>query len=299
MGLNNEPVIETSLEGVPLFFRGKVRDIYDLGDQLLIVATDRISAFDVVLPTPVPEKGKILTQIALFWFNYFGEVVSHHLLTSDVEQYPKPLKAYEEMIKGRSMLVSKAHRINIECVVRGYITGSAWKEYLKDGTVCGMKLPPGLKMCDRLPEPIFTPAIKAARGNHDINITEQQLINNEGLEVANYIKECSLSLYQKAHEYALSQGIIVADTKFEYGFIDGKIVLIDEILTPDSSRFWNRKEYQPGGMQKSFDKQFVRDYLDSLGWDRTPPAPALPPPVVAETRKRYLDIFARFRFPVS
>ena len=284
---NSQAIIETKLEGIPLFFRGKVRDIYDLGEELLIVATDRISAFDVVLPTPIPDKGRILNQISLFWFNYLKDIVPNHLITGDVEDFPSLLSPYKEILKGRSMLVKKAKRINIESVVRGYLAGSSWKDYQRERRVCGIDLPKSLKESDKLPQPIFTPATKAQTGNHDINITEKQLIDNEGEEVSLFLKEKSLACYKKASEYALSRGIIIADTKFEFGILKDEIILIDEVLTPDSSRFWDKESYEPGKPQLSFDKQFVRDYLESLNWNKTPPAPKLPEGIVAKTREKY------------
>jgi len=288
---NSQAIRETKLEGIPLFFRGKVRDIYDLGEELLIVATDRISAFDVVLPTPIPDKGRILTQISLFWFNYLKDIVPNHLITGDVENFPSELSPHKEILRNRSMLVKKARRINIESVIRGYIVGSSWKDYQREGKICGIDLPQGLKESDRLPQPIFTPATKAQSGNHDINITEKQLIDNEGEEVSLFLKEKSLASYKKASDYALSKGIIIADTKFEFGILNDKIILIDEVLTPDSSRFWDKESYQPGKPQLSFDKQFVRDYLESLNWDKKPPAPQLPEEIVAKTREKYQQAY--------
>ena len=282
-----QSIIETRLEGIPLFFRGKVRDIYDLGEELLIVATDRISAFDVVLPTPIPDKGKILNQISLFWFNYLKDIVPNHLISGDVEGFPRQLSPYKEILRDRSMVVKKANRINIECVVRGYIAGSSWTDYQRERKVCGIDLPQGLKESDRLPQPLFTPATKAQTGNHDINITEKQLIDNEGEEISLFLKEKSLACYKKASDYALSRGIIIADTKFEFGILNDEIILIDEVLTPDSSRFWDKDSYEPGKPQLSFDKQFVRDYLESLHWDKNPPAPQLPEEIVEKTREKY------------
>jgi len=284
---NSRRIVETNLVGVPLFFRGKVRDIYDLGSDLLIVATDRISAFDVVLPTPIPDKGRILTQISIFWFNYLKDIVPNHLISGDVEDFPKRLYPYKEILRDRSMLVKKARRINIESVVRGYLAGSGWTDYQRERRVCGVDLPRGLKESDRLPRPIFTPATKAQSGSHDINITEKQLIDNEGEEVSLFLKQKSLACYNKASDYALSRGIIIADTKFEFGILNDKIILIDEVLTPDSSRFWDKESYEPGKPQLSFDKQFVRDYLESLHWDKSPPAPELPEEIVEKTRQKY------------
>jgi len=288
-----QPIIETNLKEIPLFFRGKVRDVYDLGKELLIVATDRISAFDFVLPTPIPDKGKLLTQISIFWFNYLKDIVPNHLISGDVKDFPSRLSPYKEILRDRSMLVRKARRINIECVVRGYLAGSSWTDYQRERKVCGIDLPKGLRESDRLPQSIFTPATKAQTGNHDINITEKQLIDNEGEEVSLFLKEKSLACYKKATDYALSRGIIIADTKFEFGTINGNIILIDEVLTPDSSRFWDKESYEPGRPQLSFDKQFVRDYLESLNWDKKPPAPPLPEEIVAKTREKYHQAYQK------
>jgi len=290
----NTVIKETDLKGIPLFFRGKVRDIYDLDDKLLIVSTDRISAFDYVLPTPIPDKGKILNQISVFWFNYLRDIIPNHLITATTEEFPEFLHSLREfsVLCERSMLVKKARRVNVECVIRGYLSGSAWKDYQETGSVCGIKLPEGLKESDKLPEPIFTPAIKAMSG-HDINITEQQVIDNEGYEVAKMIKEKSLELYEKASKYAEGHDIIIADTKFEFGKVGEEIILIDEVLTPDSSRFWDKEKYEPGKPQESFDKQFVRDYLESIGWNKQPPVPELPPEIVEKTRQKYLEAYHR------
>ncbi|MDN5379685.1 phosphoribosylaminoimidazolesuccinocarboxamide synthase [Thermodesulfobacterium sp.] len=286
------PVWETNLEKVPLLKRGKVRDIYDLGDKLLIVATDRISAFDVVLPTPIPYKGKILTQMSLFWFDFLKDIVDNHLITANLEEYPEVLKEYKETLAQRSMLVKKAKVLPVECIVRGYITGSAMKEYQKTGQVCGIPLPPGLKEADKLPEPIFTPSTKAEIGEHDVNITYQEMEKLVGSEVAQFLKETSLKIYKKASEYAESRGIIIADTKFEFGIYEDKIILVDEVLTPDSSRFWPKDEYQPGKPQKSFDKQFIRDWLKSISWDPQNP-PTIPEDIVLKTREKYLEALYR------
>jgi phosphoribosylaminoimidazole-succinocarboxamide synthase len=282
---------QTDIKEVPLLKRGKVRDIYDLGDRLLIVATDRISAFDVVLPTPIPDKGKILTLMTLFWLDFLKDIVENHLITAYIEEYPEVLKPYKEILHQRSMIVKKAKVIPVECIVRGYITGSAMKEYQKTGKVCGIKLPEGLKEADKLPEPIFTPSTKAEEG-HDINITFDELINIVGKEVAETLRELSLKLYIKASNYAESKGIIIADTKFEFGFYEGKIILIDEVLTPDSSRFWPKDEYEPGKPQKSFDKQFIRDWLSSLSWEENAP-PTIPPDIVEKTRAKYFEALYR------
>ncbi len=285
----NSCIIQTYIKEVPLFKRGKVRDIYDLGDRLLIIATDRISAFDVVLPTPIPEKGKILTLMTLFWLNFLKDIVRNHLITADIEEYPDILKPYKEILFQRSMIVKKAKVIPIECIVRGYITGSAMKEYEKTGKVCGIELPPGLKEADKLPYPIFTPSTKAEKGIHDINITFEQMCNIVGKEISETLMDLSLKLYKKAALYAETKGIIIADTKFEFGFLDGEIILIDEVLTPDSSRFWSKEEYMPGRPQKSFDKQFIRDWLKSISWQESNPPPSIPQDIVEKTKMKYLE----------
>ncbi len=292
--MKNSIIYETSLENIPLFFRGKVRDIYNLDDKLLIISTDRISAFDYVLPTAIPDKGKILNQISVFWFNYLRDIFPNHLITATADEFPEFLRSLREfsVLCERAMLVKKAQRINVECVVRGYISGSAWREYRENGSVCGIKLPEGLKESDKLSEPLFTPAVKAMSG-HDLNISEQQVIDNEGYEVAETIKEKSLELYVKATEYAEEKGIIIADTKFEFGKVENEIILIDEVLTPDSSRFWDKEKYEPGRTQESFDKQFVRDYLESIGWNKQPPVPELPPEIVEKTKQKYLEAYHR------
>ncbi|QJA05608.1 phosphoribosylaminoimidazolesuccinocarboxamide synthase [Thermosulfurimonas marina] len=284
---------KTDFQDLPLASRGKVRDIYDLGDRLLIVATDRISAFDVVLPTPIPDKGRILTQMSLFWFDFLKEIVPNHLLTADPEEFPEILKPYREILAGRSMLVRKARVLPVECIVRGYLTGSALKEYQETGRVCGLPLPPGLREADRLPEPLFTPSTKAEQGEHDVNITFEECARIIGEDLAQKVKEISLFLYRKAAEYAEGRGIIIADTKFEFGLVDGELILVDEVLTPDSSRFWPKEEYEPGRPQKSFDKQFIRDWLKEIGWDQRPPAPEIPPEIVEKTRERYLEALRR------
>jgi phosphoribosylaminoimidazole-succinocarboxamide synthase len=284
-----EALFETNIKEVPLLKRGKVRDIYDLGDKLLIVATDRISAFDVVLPTPIPDKGKILTLMSLFWFDFLKDIVENHLITANVEEYPEVLKPYKELLHQRSMLVRKTEVIPVECIVRGYITGSAMKEYQKTGKVCGITLPPGLKEADKLSEPIFTPSTKAEKGGHDINISFDEMVKLVGKETAEILRELSLKIYKKAADYAESKGIIIADTKFEFGILDGKIILIDEVLTPDSSRFWPMDEYEPGKPQKSFDKQFIRDWLKSTSWKDGENPPPIPPDIVEKTREKYLE----------
>ncbi len=284
-----EALFETNIKEVPLLKRGKVRDIYDLGDKLLIVATDRISAFDVVLPTPIPDKGKILTLMSLFWFDFLKDIVENHLITANVEEYPEVLKPYKELLHQRSMLVRKTEVIPVECIVRGYITGSAMKEYQKTGKVCGITLPPGLKEADKLSEPIFTPSTKAEKGGHDINISFDEMVKLVGKETAEILRELSLKIYKKTADYAESKGIIIADTKFEFGILDGKIILIDEVLTPDSSRFWPMDEYEPGKPQKSFDKQFIRDWLKSTSWKGGENPPPIPPDIVEKTREKYLE----------
>lgn len=273
--------------------RGKVRDVYDLGDSLLIVATDRISAYDVVMPNGIPDKGKILTAISLFWFERFGREFENHLIASDVAKYPANVQPYRDQLEGRSMLVRKAKVVPIECVARGYLAGSGWKEYQKTQTVCGIKLPAGLKQCDKLPQPIFTPATKEESG-HDINISYEEMVRRVGEPLARPLRERTLSLYTQAADYARGRGVIIADTKFEFGQLpDGRLILIDEVLTPDSSRFWPADQYSPGKDQPSFDKQFVRNYLEAQPWDKTPPAPELPPDVVEGTRLRYLEAYER------
>jgi phosphoribosylaminoimidazole-succinocarboxamide synthase len=284
----SNPVVYTNILDVPLLHRGKVRDIYDLGDSLLIVATDRISAFDVVLPTPIPDKGKILTKLTLFWLNFLKDIVENHLITANIDEYPEVLKKHREVLEGRSMIVKKAKVFPVECIVRGYITGSAMKEYLNTGMVCGIPLPPGLKEADKLPEPIFTPSTKAELGSHDVNITFEEMIKIVGKETAEALKELSLKLYKTASSYAEERGIIIADTKFEFGWHDSKIILVDEVLTPDSSRFWPKESYEPGKLQISFDKQYIRDWLKNTGWKEGTPPPEIPTEVVVKTREKYL-----------
>jgi phosphoribosylaminoimidazole-succinocarboxamide synthase len=286
-------IVETNLAGLTLHGRGKVRDIYDLGEHFLIVASDRLSAFDVVLPTPVPDKGKVLTQMSEFWFDRFKDLVPHHLVSTRIEDFPAPVQRHRAQVQGRSMLVRKATVFPVECVVRGYLAGSGLKDYLTTGAICGVALPPGLRESDRLPEPIFTPATKAAIGLHDENIPEAaagRLIGGDNLQ---RVKALSLEIYRRAAEYASHRGIIVCDTKFEFGVIDGRIALVDEVLTPDSSRFWPADQYSPGKAQPSYDKQFVRDYLEQIGFDKRPPGPALPPDVVRATSAKYVEAFTR------
>jgi len=283
------PVYETSFPDLPLLQRGKVRDVYDLDDKLLIVATDRLSAFDVVMSEPVPEKGKILTRISLFWFEQMADLVNNHLISSDVNDYPDICRPYADILAGRSMLVKKAHPLTIECVVRGYLSGSGWKEYQKSGSVCGIPLPDGLRESDRLPGAIFTPSTKADAGEHDMNISFEEAADLVGKDTAETVRKLSLEVYQQGVEIAEKRGIIIADTKFEFGFVDDELILIDEVLTPDSSRFWPLDAYQPGGAQASFDKQFVRDYLLTLDWDKSPPAPPLPEDVIKTTQSKYQE----------
>ncbi len=287
-----EALLKVDLPGMKLFRRGKVRDVYDLGDKLLIIATDRISAFDCVMPNGIPGKGKILTAMSLFWFKFVEDIVENHVITANVDDYPEDLRRFRDVLEDRSMLVRRANRIDIECVARGYLSGSGWREYVKSGTVCGIKLPPGLRESDRLPETLFTPATKAASG-HDENMTFERVVELVGDETASRLRELTVSIYEKARDYAEGRGIIIADTKFEFGFLNGDIILIDEILSPDSSRFWPEDSYRPGGPQRSFDKQFVRDYLETLDWDKTPPAPPLPEDVVSKTLEKYREAYRR------
>jgi len=288
---NTEVILETKMPGLELAGRGKVRDIYRIGtDRLLIVATDRISAFDFILATAIPDKGRVLNQITLFWLDKLSSLVPNHLITADVRAYPPELRPYAGQLEGRSMLVRRAEMIEIECVGRGYLSGSGWKEYREKGTVCGIKLPPGLRESDRLPEPLFTPASKAQSG-HDENIPFEAVVAKVGQDLASRLRRLTLTIYNTAAEYARTRGIIIADTKFEFGFIGDQLVLADEVLTPDSSRFWPAETYSPGGPQPSFDKQYVRDYLESIHWDKQPPAPALPPDVAAKTSEKYRDAY--------
>ncbi|MBC2716274.1 MAG: phosphoribosylaminoimidazolesuccinocarboxamide synthase [Desulfobacteraceae bacterium] len=285
----SKPIFETDFPELQLIKRGKVRDIYDLDDKILMIATDRISAYDVIMPNPVPRKGEILTQISLFWFKIMEDIVSNHLISSNVDEYPESCRPYADALRGRSMFVKKAKPLPIECVVRGYISGSGWKSYQESGEVCGIKLPPGLKESDQLTEPIFTPSTKEELGAHDINIDFSEAVNMVGLELAEQVKDLSISIYKKGAALAAEKGIIIADTKFEFGVINDQLVLIDEVLTPDSSRFWPKQTYQPGGPQNSFDKQYLRDYLTSINWDKTPPAPLLPEEVIQKTYQKYME----------
>jgi len=279
---------ETNFAGLEPSARGKVRDIFDLGDKLLIVATDRLSAFDVILPTPIPDKGRVLTQLSLFWFDRFKDFIPNHVLSAD--HFPAPFDAYRDELAGRSMIVRKTQPLPVECVVRGYLSGSGWKDYLATGTLCGIELPPALRESDRLPAPIFTPSTKASAG-HDENISFEQVTSMIGEELARQVRAVSIDLYQHAAAYAEPRGIILADTKFEFGLLDGELIWIDEAFTPDSSRFWPAAQYQPGGPQPSFDKQFVRDYLERIRWPKIPPGPELPGEIVAATREKYLEAF--------
>ncbi len=279
---------ETQFAGLAPAARGKVRDIYDLGDKLLIVATDRLSAFDVILPTPIPDKGKVLTQLSLFWFHLLADVIPNHVLSAT--DFPAPFDSFREELAGRSMVVRKTQPLPVECVVRGYVSGSGWKDYRAAGKICGISLPTGLRESDRLPEPIFTPATKAATG-HDENIPFEQAASLVGKELAERVRAISIEIYRRAAAYAEPRGILLADTKFEFGLLNNELIWIDEALTPDSSRFWPAALYKPGGPQPSFDKQFVRDYLERIRWPKTPPGPELPPEVVAATRAKYREAF--------
>src|SRR5580700_11194869 len=290
-------LLRTDFPDLELFASGKVRDVYRLGqdrgkDQLLFVATDRISAFDYVLATGIPHKGRVLTQLSLFWFDFLRDIVPNHLITAKVEEYPAAARKYADQLAGRSMLVTKADMIQVECVVRGYISGSAWKEYKSSGAVCGIKLPAGLKESDKLPEPIFTPSTKATTG-HDENISFEKMEEIAGSELSGRLRDLTLKIYLKAADYARQKGIIIADTKFEFGITPQGITLADEVLTPDSSRFWPADKYAPGRAQESYDKQYVRDYLEEIRWNKQPPAPALPLDVANRTSEKYLDAYLR------
>ena len=285
---------QTDLKGLKLVNRGKVRDIYDLGEHLLIVATDRISAFDVIMPNPIPGKGEVLTKLSEFWFRQMADIVGHHLVTTDEEAYPEACRPHRDVLRGRSMLVRKARPLPVECIVRGYITGSAWKDYTNGKPVSGIRLPAGLKESSRLPEPIFTPSTKAPEGQHDLPISVEEMARLIGRELTDRIIALSLAIYRRADEIATSAGIIIADTKMEFGLAGGELILIDEVLTPDSSRFWPRDDYAEGRGQKSYDKQFLRDYLLSLQWDQKPPAPQLPPDIIERTRQKYEEALRRF-----
>ncbi|RKX60819.1 MAG: phosphoribosylaminoimidazolesuccinocarboxamide synthase [Thermodesulfobacteriota bacterium] len=286
-------LFKTDFPGLHLLHRGKVRDIYKVGGYLLIVATDRLSAFDVVLPTSIPGKGSILTQMSLFWFEKLKDLVPNHLVQADVTQFPEELKPFSKSLEGRSMLVKEAEPLPVECIVRGYIAGSGWKDYLRTGSVCGIKLPDGMLESQQLPDAIFTPSTKADVGSHDENISFEQVRKLLGKDVAEKARDISIRLYKTAADYARERGVIIADTKFELGIFGGELILIDEVLTPDSSRFWPAEDYSPGRSQPSFDKQFVRDYLESISWDKKPPGPDLPTDITEKTRQRYLEALRR------
>ncbi|MDZ4063720.1 MAG: phosphoribosylaminoimidazolesuccinocarboxamide synthase [Coriobacteriia bacterium] len=281
----------TQPQGLSPDSQGKVRDLYDLGDRLLLVASDRISAFDVVLPEPIPYKGEVLTKLSLFWFELLGDIVPNHLLSTNVADLPEQFAPHADYLRGRFMLVRKASVFPIECIVRGYLAGSGLKEYQREGTVCGIELPEGLVESSRLDEPIFTPSTKAEIGEHDENISFERMVEVIGIEYAKELRDKTVAVYSAAREHAASRGIIIADTKFEFGLIDGQVTLIDEVLTPDSSRFWPAEDYEPGRSQASFDKQYVRDWLESIGWDKTPPSPALPADIVEGTSARYIQAY--------
>ncbi len=282
-------VRETAFSSLNLLQRGKVRDMYDLGDAYLMVATDRMSAFDVVLPDPIPDKGVVLTQISLFWFDIMASLVENHVITANVDEFPESCAPYREELLNRSILIKKTKPLPVECVVRGYITGSGWKSYQQNGSVCGIALPQGLVESDQLPEPIFTPSTKEELGKHDINIDFDEMVNRIGAPLAEKARDLSLAIYKKGDRLAAEKGILIADTKFEFGVVDDELILIDEVLTPDSSRFWPKATYKAGGSQKSFDKQYLRDYLLTLDWDKTAPGPKLPQNVIDNTRAKYVE----------
>lgn len=283
----NTVIRETSLEGLDLWRRGKVRDVYDLGDSLLIVATDRISAFDVVMDDPIPGKGQMLTQISKYWFEVMSDIIPNHVISFDIKDFPDRLRPFAAQLEGRSMWVKKAEPLAVECIVRGYISGSGWKDYRKTGKICGYTLPKGMLESQKMSEAIFTPSTKAERGLHDENITVEEAGKIVGRELMDRVQKISIEIYAKAADIALAKGVIIADTKFEFGLYQGKLILIDELLTPDSSRFWPKDQYKPGGPQPSFDKQFLRDYLESLDWDKKPPAPRLPKEIIQKTKEKY------------
>jgi len=285
-----DPIFETNLGDIPLHARGKVRDVYAAGDFLVIVASDRLSAFDYVLPTPIPDKGRVLTQLTLFWLGLLSDIVPNHFVSANVDDYPSQFHPYRDQLEGRSMLVHRAKMIDVECVARGYVSGSGWKDYRRDGRICGIALPAGLRESDRLPEPIFTPATKAQSG-HDENISFDTASRQIGDSLAHQVRDLTLKIYGRASDYAATRGILIADTKFEFGFTGDQLVLADEVLTPDSSRFWPRASYQPGGPQPSFDKQYVRDYLESIHWNKQPLAPVLPADVIQRTSEKYREAY--------
>jgi len=287
-----KPVTSIELPGIPRTARGKVREMFRVGDALLIVCSDRISAFDVVLPDGIPDKGRVLTRLSRFWFERFRDIIPNHLITTEVEEFPAELAPFTDLLRDRATLVRVAEPLPVECIVRGYLVGNGWKEYRETGRVCGIELPDGLRLADRLPEPIFTPSTKATDG-HDANISREELVATVGGSFADIIEDASMRLYREAAKYALARGIIIADTKFEFGVCDGRLMLIDEALTPDSSRFWEASEYRVGESPASFDKQFVRDYLEGLNWNKTPPGPSLPAKIVAGTAERYREAYRR------
>ena len=290
--MKTEVLLSTDFKDLKLYKRGKVRDVYELGDKLLIISTDRISCFDVILPSGIPYKGRVLTELSSFWFDFIKSIIPHHLITAEINKYPKDVNKYKTQLQGRSMLVKKTKPFPVECVVRGYLSGSGWLEYKKTQSICGIKLPPGLLESDKLPDILFTPSTKADVG-HDMNVDQKYIEKIVGGDCADRLKKISIDIYKKASEYALSRGIIIADTKFEFGTFGNEIILIDEALTPDSSRFWPKDQYQPGRPQPSFDKQFVRDYLLSIDWDKNPPAPILPREIIEKTSQKYLEAYKR------
>ncbi|ABL00662.1 phosphoribosylaminoimidazolesuccinocarboxamide synthase [Pelobacter propionicus] len=289
----SHPVMHTDFPGLKLLARGKVRDIYDLGETLLLVTSDRISAFDVIMNEPIPDKGFVLTEISSFWFRQMEDIVSNHIISTDVDEFPAACRPHADLLRGRSMLVKKARPLPVECIVRGYVSGSGWKEYQSSGSICGISLPPGLRESDRLPEPIFTPSTKAELGTHDENISFERMTELCGRELAEQARDYTLKIYGRARELADQKGIIIADTKFEFGVFEGELIIIDECMTPDSSRFWLKDDYRPGGPQPSFDKQFLRDYLEGLDWNKTAPAPALPAEIIAKTAQMYREALSR------
>jgi phosphoribosylaminoimidazole-succinocarboxamide synthase len=291
--MKTNTLYQTEFPGLTLLSRGKVRDIYDLGDSLLMVATDRISAFDVIMDQPVPGKGKILTQMTLYWLNQVSDFVNTHLISADVGAFPEVCQPYKTALNGRSLWIKKATPVPFECVVRGYLAGSGWKEYCVNGRVCGIPLPEGLRESEKLESPVFTPATKAEKGTHDENVPFRAMVNALGEKTAVILKDLSLKIYNRARDIAEKKGIILADTKMEFGFLDGEIILIDELLTPDSSRFWPASDYEAGRPQKSYDKQFLRDYLEGLTWDKTPPPPVIPEDIIEKTRQKYEEAFQR------
>jgi phosphoribosylaminoimidazole-succinocarboxamide synthase len=286
-------VLNTDFPDLKRAGRGKVRDIYDLGESLLIVTTDRISAFDVIMNEGIPDKGYVLTQISAYWFRMMEDIIPNHIISTDVSDFPVQCRKYADILEGRSMLVKKAKPLPVECIVRGYLAGSGWKEYQAKGSVCGIRLPEGLRESDRLPDPVFTPSTKAELGDHDENIPFDSMVQLCGKDLAEQAREATLRIYGKARDIADGKGIIIADTKFEFGVFDGKLIIIDECLTPDSSRFWPRESYQPGGPQPSFDKQFLRDYLETLDWDKKAPAPPLPEEIVRKTSEKYREALSK------